>query len=277
MTPSPLDSPRNFREKAADGEVLLGLCNMYPAPGIIEGMAPGWDFVWIDAQHGEMDYRAVFHAIQAAQLTGVATIVRVPGHEPGIMGPFADLSPTVIMVPLVNTPEEAQAVSQALHFPPLGNRSFGARRAIDLHGRAYCREHQPLILAQVETRRSLEHAAAIAAVEGIDGLMFGPDDMKMDMGLPGTTQVTEETELKEAMAQTARAARNAGKFAACIAATPETLSMALDMGYRVIVAASDSSLLRAGATRLLEQYRGILQETPQTSLNTRKERNDDLP
>ena len=88
-------------EKLQAGKVVLGLGNMYPAAGIIECMCKGWDFVWIDAQHGAIDYRAALNACRAADGQGVDTLLRVPGHEPGLLGKFADLGPSAIMVPMV--------------------------------------------------------------------------------------------------------------------------------------------------------------------------------
>lgn len=75
------------------GQMVAGLVNTYPASGIIEGMCSGWDFVWIDGQHGQISYEAALHAVQAARATGVDAILRVPGHEPGILGQYADLAP----------------------------------------------------------------------------------------------------------------------------------------------------------------------------------------
>src|SRR5690606_8595907 len=98
-----------------------GLANMYPCAGIIEGMCGGWDFVWIDGQHGQMAYDATLHAVRAADAAGIQALVRVPGHEYGILGPVADMAPAAIMVPMIDTPEQAKTVTKALCFPPIGN------------------------------------------------------------------------------------------------------------------------------------------------------------
>jgi len=242
-------------EKLRAGEIVLGLCNTYPASGIIEGMCHGWDFVWIDGQHGEMSYDSILHALQAAAGVGIETVVRVPGHEHGVLGVHADLCPSAILVPMINTVEEARHVVAGLRFPPLGVRSYGGRRVIDVDGRDYYRERELMVIAQTETLEAVENAAEIAAVEGIDGLFFGPDDMRVRMDIPVNTPMTEHPRLKEALRQTVDAARGAGKFTACVAVTPEAVEMVVGMGYRMVVGGGDIRFLRTASAEALTVLR----------------------
>ena len=243
---------QNLRE----GKTVLGLCHMYEAPGIVEGMCTGWDFVWIDGQHGQFTYDRVIHAQRAAEAVGVETLLRVPSHEAGRLGLFADMAPSAIMAPMVNTVAEARAIVQAVRFAPLGSRSYGGRRVIDLFGRDYPTESELLVVAQIETPEAVENAEALSAVEGIDALFFGADDMRIALGLSISAPVGENP-LREAMEKTARAARTAGKWAGCVAGTPETVRMAVAMGYRMIVGGGDIGFLRMGAAEKLAQLRPI--------------------
>lgn len=238
---------RSLPESLQRHKVLFGLGNMYPSPGIIEGMCRGWDFVWIDGQHGQMPYEAILGAIRAAAVAGTQTLVRAPGHEPGTLGSIADLAPDAIMVPLINTADQARLVADALHFPPRGSRSYGGRRAIDLEGREYFMTPPPLIVAQIETPTAVEQAQEIAAVNGIDALFFGPDDMKMHLGLPIDTPPHEHPTLRSLMQKTAEAARDQNRFAGCVAPTAEAIRVAIDMGYQLIVVGGDRAFLSAGA------------------------------
>ena len=240
-------------EKLRAGKVVLGLCNMYPASGIIEGMCPGWDFVWIDGQHGEMSYDACLHAVQAAMATDVETLLRVPGREPGMLGKFADLCPSAVMVPIVDNAAQAMAVVKALRFPPLGERSYGGRRVIDLDGREYYRERELLVVAQIETLDAVDNARDIIGTEGIDVLFFGPDDMKMRMGLPINTAVVENEQLRNALERTARAACDAGKFAAGVSKDGPTAEMMVGMGYRMLAGGGDIAFLRTMAAQKLSE------------------------
>jgi len=259
--------PNKFMDRLRGGETLLGLAHMYPAAGIVEGMSPGWDFIWVDAQHGEMSYDAVLRSLWACAAAGVESLLRVPGHEPGIVAPLADLSPSAVMVPMVNTAEEARQVVSMLRFPPQGTRSYGGRRLIDLYGREGYRTRELGIVVQIETPRAVENAAAIAAVEGVDALFFGPDDMKAGLGLPINAVVTETPVLRDAMRKTADAARAAGKFLGCVAVNPTAVTMSREMGYQIMVGGGDSALLNPASQARLKELRGALAgaETPAPS------------
>src|SRR5688500_881813 len=115
-------------EKLRDGRVLLGVCNAYPAAGIVELLGRGWDFMWIDAQHGQHDYRSSMDAVRASEMIGCDTLLRPPGQNPDELGRYADLWPSMLMVPMIDTAAQAAAVVRATRFPPLGNRSYGGRR-----------------------------------------------------------------------------------------------------------------------------------------------------
>ncbi len=246
----------SLSEKLKARQLVFGLSNMYPAAGMIEGMCRGWDFVWIDGQHGQMSYDAQAAAIRAAAVIGVDTLVRVPGHESGIIGPVLDLAPDAIMIPMVNNSAEAARIAAATHFAPRGNRSYGGRRVIDLYGREYYRQHQSLVVAQIETMEAVENAALIAGTDGIDVLFFGPDDMKVQLELPINTAIADSAPLRDAMQKTARAARDAGKFAGCVAPNAATVKICAEMGYQMLVGGGDIGFLRTAAADKLAELRG---------------------
>jgi 4-hydroxy-2-oxoheptanedioate aldolase len=250
-----------FLEQLRAGKTLLGLCNMYPAAGIVEGMCVGWDFVWIDCQHGQMGYDAALGAIRAAHVAGVETLLRVPGHEPGVIAPYLDLAPSALMVPMVNTAAQAEAIARALHFPPRGERSYGGRRVIDLYGRDYYKDVETAVVAQIETQEAAANARAIIETDGIDLLFFGPDDMKVSLGLPINTAPFDNEQLIAAMKQTVDAARAAGKFACCVGADEKSARAAREMGFQVLVGGGDIAFMRvAAADRLATLRRAVGEE-----------------
>ncbi len=245
-----------FLQRLEDGKTLLGLCNMYPAAGIVEGMCQGWDFVWIDCQHGEMGYDAAMASIRAAHVADVDTLLRVPGHEPGVIGPYLDLAPSAIMIPMVNTAAQAEAIAKATHFPPRGERSYGGRRVIDLYGRDYYKDVKTAVVAQIETQEAAANAREIIETDGIDLLFFGPDDMKVSLDLPINTAPFAHDALIAAMKQTADAAQAAGKFACCVAANEQAAKAATDMGFQVLVGGGDIAFMRTAAAERLGVLRG---------------------
>jgi len=240
------------------GEVALGLANTLPAAGIVETMCGGWDFVWIDMQHGQIDCPAALAAVRAADVIGIDTMIRSPGHDFGLLGPVADLAPSAVMVPMVDSADQARGIVTSLCFPPVGNRSYGGRRVLDKHGRHYYRDADLLVVAQIETPEALRHVDAIAGVEGVGALFFGPADMRIRMGFDINTAITDSEELMAAMAKSASAAKAAGKFAGTVANTPGAMQAAVSMGYQLLVAGHDAALLQTGAGQTLEVMRKIV-------------------
>jgi 2-keto-3-deoxy-L-rhamnonate aldolase RhmA len=241
------------------GDVLLGLAVVYAAPGIVEGICGGWDFVWLCGQHGEFDLATMRHAVRAAELVDAASVVRVPGHDYSVLGPFADLAPSALMVPMVNTVAEAEHIARSLRFPPRGNRSMGGRRPIDKYGLDYITEQPPYIIAQIETPEAVANAAAIAAVPDIDMLFFSPGDLRLHLGIPLTgDSYLADDRVRDAMAAMAAGAREAGKAAGGIATTPEMLETALAMGYQLINCGADCTFLAQGAKQARQtQYAAL--------------------
>ena len=175
--------PTRFRKRLQDGEVLVGLSNNYPSAALIETVGALWDFIWIDGQHGQFSYDNALTAVRTADLVGVDTILRVPGQEAGVLGLYADMLPSARMVPMVNSAQQAAAVVDATRFPPLGNRSFGGRRPIDVLDREYYLGYEPILVVQIETPEAVDRADEIAATDGVDALLLGADDLKIQMGI----------------------------------------------------------------------------------------------
>jgi 4-hydroxy-2-oxoheptanedioate aldolase len=232
-------------------ETVLGLCNMLPCDTLIERLGAGWDFVWIDMQHGLHDFRSVASAVRTADMKGLASIVRPYSHDPGVLCKVADLSPTGVMIPMVHDADQADQIVRAIRFAPRGARSYGGRRVIDLNGREYYKLPQPLILPQIETPQSVENASAIAAVDGVDGLFIGLDDMKIAMELPIDTALLDNDALKQTVEQVGQAARSSNRFAGAIATTHEAMTFMERHGYHMIVANADIGLYATAADSAL--------------------------
>ncbi len=249
-----------MKQRLKNNERLIGMCINYPAAGIIETVGSMWDFLWLDGQHGQISQDQMLSLVRTADLVGVDSLVRVPGREFGIVGPYADMAPSALMIPMINTAEDAAAVVDAMRFPPLGSRSFGGRRAIDTLSRQYYKEKEPVLIAQIETPEALENIQAIANTDGIDVLMLGPDDFKITLGLPVDSPLLETPEISHALKKVAEVAVNAGKHAACIAPTPELLKYTLELGYSLFIGGGDVAFLREGATQRTEMMRQFLEQ-----------------
>ena len=252
--------PTRFRQNVQNGDALLGAMIHHPCESIIESIGHLWDFLWLDGQHGQISYDRMLSMQRTADLVGVDTVIRVPGREIGTVGLFADMAPSAVMIPMVNTREDAQAAVKALRFPPQGSRSFGGRRCVDTLGRTYYLEREPLLVAQIETKQAVDNCEEIAAVDGVDVLMLGPDDFKTHLGLAINSSLLDTPVLYKAFEKVAQVALNAGKRAMCITPSPELLKHAKQLKYNVFVGGSDVGFLQQGALKSSQTLKVALKE-----------------
>lgn len=250
---------KSIRPALKTGAPQLGLCVMYPAPGIIERIGPDWDWLWIDGQHGELSYEDTLAHVRACDLVGRPAMVRVPSHEFGRIGLALDMGAAGVIVPVVNTPDEAKAVVKAAKFPPLGGRSYGGRRPIDLHGRLFSdtANDDTLCICQIESPEAIDNADAIAAIPGVDALFLGPDDVMLRRGFKMNEPRNKET-LGKDMEKVMDACRKHGKIGCMVGMGAEMLKLSLSMGFSMIVAGGDVPFLANTSKSTAAEAREIL-------------------
>ena len=254
-----MTSLRKLLDDAVGARPLLGLSVMYPSSGALERIAGDWDWIWIDGQHGEMGHEQTLGLVRACDLIGRPAVVRVPGHEAGPIGKTLDTGAAAVIVPCVDTPEQARAVVGAAKFPPLGKRSYGGRRPIDLNGRNYSdvANRDTLLVAQIESPQAIENAQAIAAIDGVDALFLGPDDLMLRRGFSMTTPKSKET-LGADMEAVMAACRGHGKVGVMVGVGEEMLRLCVAMGFRMIVSGSDVGFLASGSRQASGDARKLI-------------------
>ena len=249
-------------EKLARDEVALGVGLNYPNPNCIQVMGRGWDWLWVDAQHGQHDYSDLIRTAQVAELAGIPCVIRGASQDPATICRMLDTHAAGLVVPMVNTPEEAQRIVEAAYYPPHGTRSYGGRRMGDVEGRDYYKtaHKHTLLAAQIETPEAVARAEAIAAIEGIDALHIGPDDLKIRMGIPIDTPLCKSDPLLEAIGQVAQAARKAGKASGCNVGDVPSVRKVVSLGVRMIMGGSDLRFLKVGSAAQLKALRETARE-----------------
>lgn len=237
----------------------LGVCIMYPSPGVVERIGADWDWIWVDGQHGQLGYNEVLNIVRACDLLQRPAFVRVPGHDPGAIGLALDTGAAGVIVPCVNTPEQAQQLVLAAKFHPLGDRSYGGRRPIDLQGRTYSdtANEDVLLIAQIETPRAIENVEAIAAIPGIDALFLGPDDLMLRRGYDMTAP-RNRASLGDDMQKVMDACRANNKIGVMVGASEEMLSLSVELGFSMIVAGGDVPFLANGSKQASEAARKVM-------------------
>jgi len=236
-------------EKWRAGEKSLGAWSNLPDIHCAELLArSGFDWICFDLQHGLMDYGDLTRLLPAVAGQPVTPIVRVASNQPEQIGKALDVGAQGIIVPMVNSVEEARAAVDACRYPPQGNRSCGPMRPLLLEGMSYLAEANSQIacLAMIETRAGLEAVNEIAALEGIDGLFVGPVDLCFGLGITPGDFGNEK--FSGAVQDILEACATNGKVAGMFGYSPELAASALDQGFSFASLGTDISFLRGGVT-----------------------------
>ena len=230
------------------GGSAIGLWATIPSPVTAELAArSGADYVVVDQQHGAVGPGELLSMLQAIQGAGRPALVRVGSHDPWVIGHALDLGAQGVIVPLVDSPEEAGAIVAACRYAPAGRRSWGRVR-----GEA---DGEPLVLTMIETRAGLEAVEAIVATEGLDGVYIGPSDLSLGLGGQPAPRLEDATVLA-AIATVRKAADAAAKLCGlhCLDAA-DAARFAAD-GFPMITAGGDAGILRSALAAVMERARG---------------------
>lgn len=208
----------------------------------------GFDWLLIDREHGNGSEADVAMQFLAAAAHGSAPVIRVSGIVPGEIKRVLDEGPAGIMIPSVDTGEQAREAVRHVRLPPLGIRQTATSTRAAGYGRtwAHYREHnnrELVLMLQIESVAAVAHAAEIATIEGVDVLFVGPTDLASSMGLesgPG------HAAFDEAVASVAAAAARHGKESGILARTEEQVRQYAALGFHWIAFGSDRGILASG-------------------------------
>lgn len=247
---------RSLRQRWADGDNVIGGWLSIPATLSAEVMArAGFDYVCVDTQHGTVEYQITVELIRAIEHAGSTPIVRVPWNEPGIIGKMLDAGAEGVIIPMVNTVEEAEAAVRACRYAPDGSRSFGptvGRIRRDDYVE-WARENVAVI-PMIETKQAVENLADILQVPGIDAVYVGPADLSLTLDLPPANN-DGEAAFDEAYATIIAECQKAGVMPGCHA-TGALVQKRFGQGMRMVTAIADQLALAAGAKADLARARG---------------------
>jgi 2-keto-3-deoxy-L-rhamnonate aldolase RhmA len=180
-------------ERIREGKLALGLGVHHLRGSAVPllAKAAGYDWLFIDAEHGAISTPEIAQIAMAALPMGVVPIVRICTRALDEGTRALDNGALGIVVPHVDTPEQARGLVEAFRFSPIGHRSTGGSNACFGYRPPSAAEAQKtlnaeiLVVAMIETPRAVENAKAIAAIEGIDVLLIGSNDLSLEMGIPG--------------------------------------------------------------------------------------------
>lgn len=247
---------RSFRERILNREWLGGtFINLGSSITAEIAAYSGFDWLMLDREHGPGSEETLLHQLQAIPAS-CASIVRITENAPALFKRVLDLGANGVMVPYVNTLEEAKSAVASVRYPPHGvrgvskfNRAAGFGQNFDAY---YAHSHHELVtMIQIETPESLGNLDAMAAVDGVDVLFVGPLDLTTNMGIQGQF---EHERFQEALHKVAKAAREAGKGAGILATASSQIEPLRKAGFTVIAFGSDGGAVSAG----LKQFAATL-------------------
>ncbi len=254
-----MDLPLNrFKAALRTDQLLLGLWLGLGETFSAEICAgAGFDWLLIDGEHGPNDLRSILAQLQAIEPYPSQAIVRPPLGDHVLIKQLLETGVQTLLIPMVETAEQAAGLVQAMRYPPAGIRGVGAALArASRWGRIqdYSEQanDQMCLLLQVETKRGYDNLDAILAVEGVDGIFFGAADLAASYGLLGQSN---HPSIVDAIAAGLKKTRATGKSGGVLCSDRAINQTYFEAGARFIAVGVDALLLTAASTELRRTYR----------------------
>ena len=254
---------RKLCEKMAQGQLLYGTVLTSGSPLVTEMIAQcGYDVLWMDMEHSAIGIESLLNNMMAARSGGTPAWVRVPWNDPVRVKPVIDMGADGVIFPFIRTVEDAKLAVASCTFPPEGIRGYGPLRALD-YGRITQAEFVRSTYRDCKRIIQIEHIDAvnnleeIAAIEGIDGFIVGPNDLSGSIGKLGQMRDEEMIQLYRRIGSVLKAAgKPAGIFTGGYAGTLncDHIQQWIEMGYTMFFTGSDCGMVFNGATAMLSDF-----------------------
>lgn len=251
--------PQNkFRDALRAGRAQIGLWVGLANANAAEALAStGFDWLLLDGEHAPNDTRTVLDQLRAVAPYPVHAVVRPVQGDVALVKQYLDVGTQTLLVPMIDTPEQAALMVRAMRYAPDGIRGMGAALARasrwnqvdDYLNQANA---QMCLLVQAETVEAMSKLAAIAAVEGVDGVFFGPADLSASMGFRGQPS---HPDVQRAIFDGIATVRAAGKAPGILATDPDAARRYLDAGALFVAVGLDTSLLVNAARSLAQRFK----------------------
>jgi 4-hydroxy-2-oxoheptanedioate aldolase len=242
-------------EKKPQIGLWVGLADPYAAEALA---GTGFDWLLIDGEHAPNDVRQVLAQLQAVAPYPVHPVVRPVIGDVPLIKQYLDVGAQTILVPVVESALQAKQMVAATRYPPNGIRGVGSALARSSRWNMvddYLQQadQEMCVLVQVETRLGLENLAEIVAVEGVDGVFFGPADLSASLGFLGKPT---HPDVQRAILDGIAEVRNAGKAPGILTADRMLAHSYLDAGALFVAVGVDTTILVRGALALAAEFKG---------------------
>ncbi|WP_327438029.1 4-hydroxy-2-oxoheptanedioate aldolase [Pseudomonas donghuensis] len=258
-----MDMPINrFKQRLQRGEAQIGLWLGLAEPYCAELAAnAGFDWLLIDGEHAPNDLRGMLGQLQAIAPYPAQAIIRPVIGDTALIKQVLDIGAQTLLVPMVESAEQARQLVRAMHYPPNGVRGVGsalarASRWNSIPGYLDQADEQMCLLVQIESLEGLQNLDAIAAVEGVDGVFIGPADLSASMGYRGNPG---HPEVQAAIEQAIGQIQKAGKAAGILSADEALARRYLELGAGFVAVGVDTTVLMRGLQGLAGRFKGGVQ------------------
>ena len=233
----------NLKAKLAKKELTIGSWLSWGFSPMTEVMASA-DFEWlvIDLEHTAIDYAQAHQMIQTIDLSGCVPLVRVGDNDPLIIKRVLDSGAHGIIVPMVNSAEEAKRAVESAYYPPRGNRGVGLSRAqgygMEFHAYRERALEQTIVIVQIEHIRAVENLEAILSVDGVDGFIIGPYDLSGSLNEPGNFEHPDVLKALHRVQEIMKVSEKPGGYHV-VQTDHDELRKRIEEGYRFIAYGDD--------------------------------------
>ncbi|MBO3761950.1 HpcH/HpaI aldolase/citrate lyase family protein [Ciceribacter sp. L1K22] len=265
-----MSAPVNqFKRDIQEGKRLFGLWTALASPHAAEICAgSGFDWILIDGEHGPNDIPLLAQQLAAAARHPAHAVVRLPVGETWMIKQALDIGAQSILIPMVDTPEQALEMARACRYPPDGVRGLGASlgRASNfgrLPDYVETANEQIACLVQIESRLAISNLDAITKTDGVDGVFIGPADLSADMGFAGSPRAPD---VVGTVVQAIRRIRELGKPAGIMTTDQNLIDKAIEAGANFVAIGSDVGLLVKAAADLVAPYKSTAATPSKPSL-----------
>jgi 4-hydroxy-2-oxoheptanedioate aldolase len=253
-------TPENpFRAALAKGRPLIGIWSMLNSVNASEGLGwAGYDWVLIDGEHAPVELGDAIAHSRALAATPSVPIMRLVGNDPLLLKRHLDAGISTIMLPYIQSVAEAEAAVDAIKYPPRGQRGVAAMHRASRYGRLsdyIARANdETFLIVQIETMHALAQCEAIAAIDGVDAVFFGPADLAASMGRTGQAS---DPGVTAAIRDGLRRCRPTGKAVGALAPNDEIAEQHIRAGFDFVAVANDCALLFRNADAAAARFRAV--------------------
>ena len=246
-----------FKQRLRAGEQQVGLWSSLSSAAATEILCDsGFDWILIDTEHAPNETPMVADQLRAASMGSASPVVRPAWNDAVILKRLLDVGVQTLLIPFVQSPEEAARAVAATRYPPRGIRGVASVHRSNRYGRVadyFARaDDEMCVLVQLENRASVDALEAIAAVDGVDGIFIGPSDLAASLGHLGNNS---HPDVRATLAQACRRAQAVRTPIGILAPLESDARAYLEMGFSYVAVGSDAVVLRKGCDALVAMFK----------------------